>query len=69
MTFDQLTENSVIKIFTVAGHHLRTLTAPSGNTTWDLKNSSGDRVASGLYLYHITNNQGQERRGKLALIR
>jgi hypothetical protein len=69
MTFDRLTPNSTIKIFSVAGVLSRTLSAPGGSVVWDLKNDSGDRVASGLYIYLITNDQGQKTRGKLAIIR
>ncbi len=69
ITFDGLTDPATIKIFTEAGHHVKTLQSTSGQATWDRTNDSGDRVASGLYLYLITNPQGQKSRGKLALIR
>jgi hypothetical protein len=69
VTFDQLSTDSVIKVFTVAGHLVRTITAPAGAALWDLKNDSGDTVASGLYLYMVTNNHGDKWRGKLAVIR
>ncbi|MFA5975545.1 MAG: T9SS type A sorting domain-containing protein [Elusimicrobiota bacterium] len=69
ITFDQMTLNSIVKIFTVSGHHIRSLEAPSGSVPWDLKNDSGDKVASGIYLYVITNNQGQKTKGKLVIIK
>jgi hypothetical protein len=72
ITFDQLTGKTTVKIFTVSGHLVRTLsTQSSGLSTvsWDLTNDSGDRVASGIYIYLATNDQGQQARGKVAVIR
>lgn len=69
VTFDNLTANATVKIFTIAGHLVRTLSTTSDTVLWDRTNDSGETVASGLYLYLITNDQGQKRTGKLALIR
>jgi hypothetical protein len=69
VTFDQMTLNSTVKLFTISGHLIRELLAPSGQVTWDLRNSAGDRVASGLYLFLITNDQNQKIRGKFAILR
>jgi len=68
ITFDHMALHSTIKIFTVAGRLVRTLDADSGSATWDRKNDSGDRVASGVYLYLLTDGQGNETKGKLAII-
>jgi len=67
--FDGLTTASTVKIFTVSGRWVRTLGSSDGLLSWDLKNDAGDRVASGLYLYVITNAQGRRARGKFAIIR
>jgi hypothetical protein len=69
VTFDQLSGNTTIKIFTVSGHLVRTLTTGSLSTTWDINNDSGDRVASGIYIYLATNDQGQKAQGKVVVIR
>jgi hypothetical protein len=69
VTFDRMTSNSTVKIFTVSGRHVHSLEAPSGSVVWDLKNDSGDKVASGIYLYVITNDQGQKTRGKVVIIK
>ena len=45
-----------MRIFTVSAHWVRTLDAPGGSVTWDLKNDSGEGVASGYYIYLITNS-------------
>ena len=72
ITFKGLTGNCTIKIFTVSGHIVKTLGAQGsglGTATWDLTNDSGDRVASGIYIYLVTNDQGQEARGKVVVIK
>ena len=69
VTFDQLSMNSTVKIFTVAGHWLATLDASSGSARWNLMTDSGDNAASGIYLYLITNAQGQTAHGLFAVIR
>jgi len=69
ITFDQLTLNSTVKIFTVSGHLVETLEASSGSAQWNLTTDSGDTAASGLYLYLITNGQGQTSKGRFAIIR
>jgi subtilisin family serine protease len=67
--FDQMAAASTVKIFTVSGQWVKTLRAPGGSIVWDLTNDSGDPVASGLYLYLVTDDQGNKTRGKLTLIR
>jgi hypothetical protein len=59
-----------VKIFTVAGQFVKIIDSPDGGSaTWDLSTDSGDRAASGLYLYLISTDDGQESRGKVAIIR
>ena len=69
ITFDNLTVNSTIKIFTVSGHLVKTLPMASNSVTWDLTNESGDKVASGTYIYLIKDDQGQKKTGKVAVIK
>ncbi len=69
ITFDQLTVNSTVKIFTVSGHWVKTLPTSSTSVTWDLTNDSGDRVASGVYMYLITADQGQKKTGQVVVIK
>lgn len=67
--FDQLPAMSTVKIFTVSGRWVATLAATAGSANWDLKNSSGESVASGVYLYVATDGQGETARGKFSVIR
>ena len=69
ITFDGLTAGTSVKIFTIAGEWVATLEAPGRSVDWLLKNNSGDPVASGLYLYLITDSQGNKTRGKIGIIR
>jgi len=69
VTFSQLTGDATVKVFDLAGRLIKDLGSANGTTTWDLTNTSGEPVASGLYLYLVTNDSGQMTRGKLAIIR
>jgi len=69
IVFDQMSANSTIKIFTMSGRLAKTLSAPGGSVSWDLTNETGEKIASGLYLYLITDSQGNKTKGKLAIIR
>ena len=69
ITFDQLTGNTTLKIFTVSGHLVKTLTTSASSIPWDLTNDSGSTVASGIYIYLITDSQGDKVRGKVAVIK
>jgi hypothetical protein len=52
MTFDNLTEDATIRIFTIAGQLVRTVgnTAGNGRALWDGTNDSGATLASGIYI-------------------
>jgi hypothetical protein len=69
VTFANLPMNASVKIFTTSGHLARDLGTVNGSVTWDLKNDSGDKVASGIYLYIITDGQGDKVRGEVAVIK
>lgn len=56
VTFDNLTSDARIRIYTIAGElvrELRVTPADSGVKVWDGRNSSGSRAASGIYLVLI----------------
>jgi hypothetical protein len=69
ITFANLSPNCTVKIFTVSGRQVRELSAPAGIVTWDLATDGGDRAASGIYLYLITDGQGNKVRGKIGVVR
>ena len=69
VTFAGLTIGTTIKIFTASGHLAKELHTDGPSIAWDLTNDSGDKVASGVYLYVIADGQGDKVRGKVAVIR
>ncbi len=69
VTFDNLTVNTTIKIFTVSWHLEKSLPIANAISTWDLTDDSGNKVASGLYLYLIKTDSGQKKTGKLAIVK
>jgi len=70
VTFDGLPAQAPVRVFTLSGHQVRALTSDSnGKIFWDRTNDSGDLVASGVYLYSVSDSQGQTSIGKLAIIR
>jgi hypothetical protein len=62
------TSSSEMRIFTISGRYVRTISLPDGMGTWDLNNSAGQRVASGIYIYLITDGAGHRSHGALAVI-
>ena len=69
VTFANLPTGSTVKIFTVSGREVASLSESGQQVVWDLTNKSGEKAASGLYLYLITDGQGNKTKGKLAVIR
>jgi hypothetical protein len=67
--FSNLPENSSLQIFTLSGRLVRTWTGLSGTKEWNLDTSAGQSVASGLYLFLIKDASGEQRRGKIAILR
>lgn len=69
VTFADLPSSSEIKLFTVSGRWVTTLNTTTPISTWDMTTHSGDRVASGIYLYVIRSPSGDTKTGKITLIR
>ncbi|MBI4777400.1 chitobiase/beta-hexosaminidase C-terminal domain-containing protein, partial [Candidatus Desantisbacteria bacterium] len=69
ITIDQLSENVTIKIFNIAGELVDELSGITGKAQWDAKNSSGEKVASGIYIYLAIDKDGRKATGKVAIIR
>jgi parallel beta-helix repeat protein len=66
VTFKNLTDKCRIKIYNIAAERIyeKELTNTNGSAEWNCKD-----VASGVYIYLITNNQNQKATGKIGLIR
>ncbi|GEM_PF-1170448 len=70
VTFSHLPEKAKLRIFNLAGIHVRTLIkdSPSQFFTWDLKNLRGFYVSSGIYIIHISMEELGEKIIKAAII-
>ena len=57
-------------IFTISGEKVATVEKNNNidSVGWDLRNSAGARVASGLYLY-VIKGEGSSKKGKLVVVR
>lgn len=69
ITFTALTRTAVIRIYTVSGELVRTLEKSDSRETldWDVKNSRGQYLASGVYFYTVK-GAGQTATGKFMVI-
>ncbi|MFH1859818.1 MAG: PEGA domain-containing protein, partial [bacterium] len=63
--FNHLSKNFTIQIFTITGELVREIYEKE----WDVRNSTGEKVASGIYIYLIKDSSGDKKAGKLAVIR
>lgn len=73
VVFGNITENARIRIYTIAGDLVRdeSINGSNGTWIWDTRTDGGDRAASGVYVYFVTNpdNSTQKATGKIAIIR
>ncbi|MCD6579860.1 T9SS type A sorting domain-containing protein, partial [bacterium] len=69
ITFANLTENAKIQIYTITGNLVFEVEAESIDYPWNLKNNIGDDIKSGIYIYLITNDNGEKKIGKFAVIK
>ncbi len=71
LTFDNITSQLRIRIYSASGRLVRDIDlAGAGNAyQWDLRNNSNQEVASGVYIYMVSNDAGEKRTGKIAVIR
>lgn len=70
VTFTRLTAKATVRIYTISGELVRVIEKNSNidSEGWDLKNTSGRQVASGLYIY-FNQGGGTSRKGKLVIVR
>ncbi|MBO7432082.1 MAG: T9SS type A sorting domain-containing protein [Elusimicrobia bacterium] len=68
--FTNVDEGTNIKIFNVAGEKVFEKTIDnSGDFLWNVKNSAGNNITSGIYFYYIKTSDGKKVKGKLAIER
>jgi hypothetical protein len=68
--FSNLPSAGSIKIYSISGERVVTISIPQGALTvdWNVTNDTGQSVASGVYLYLI-DGDGAQSEGKLVVIR
>ncbi|NOZ74749.1 MAG: hypothetical protein GXO90_05145 [FCB group bacterium] len=71
--FIHLPQVCTIRIYTIAGEHVKTLEHAGdlydGTESWDLLSKDQFDIAPGIYIYHVETPDGQERVGRLAIIK
>jgi len=72
ITFSHLPAEATISVFAITGRQVAKLHKTDGTVDsykWNVTNSDGQKLASGVYLYLITAPGGGKARGKFAVIR
>jgi spore germination protein YaaH len=69
VTFSNLTKDSKIRIYTITGKLVIKEKVDSIDYFWNLKNKDGRDVALGIYIYYISNDNGERKIGKIAIIK
>ncbi len=73
VTFDGLTADATIRIYTMTGRLVRQFDKPdtslSAQVVWDGNDESGRAVASGVFYYVVTDSAGLKTTGRVAVIR
>jgi len=71
--FSGLTQKAKIQIFNIAGELVTEFEEDDGDGiyVWDTRNKNGEKVASGVYIYFITNpdDKSQKTKGRIVIIR
>jgi hypothetical protein len=70
VVFDNLTADAEIRIYDAEGALVREMAGAAGFLRrWDMKDDAGARVASGVYIYVVRSPAGENKVGKVAVIR
>ena len=72
ITFNNLSSYGTIRIYTLSGELVRSMDIAASQSNsqvpWDVKNSAGETVASGVYIWEITSGKNRKT-GKLIVIK
>lgn len=67
--FENITKTAKIRIYTISGELVRTIESGKSQALWDLNNDQGQKVASGIYLLLITDQDNNRHMGRLTIVR
>jgi flagellar hook assembly protein FlgD len=61
------TAGGEVKIYTISGKLVKELVIEAGESevNWDVLNEDGNSITAGLYIYTVTDEQGNKKTGKL----
>jgi len=70
LMFSNIAPGTSIKIFDMNGHYIAELTEKdqNGGVQWDLRDRSGSKVSSGIYIYYAT-FENQTKLGKFTIVK
>lgn len=69
ITLSNIKSGDMIRIFNLSGEKVYEVQASQdGDYLWDVKNNSGNNIASGIYIFHVDSG-GKVTKGKLAIER
>jgi hypothetical protein len=71
LTFANLTQQAKIEVFNIAGELVATIDKDDNSNMyeWDVANDAGNKLASGVYIYYVSNELGHKKSGKFAIIK
>ncbi len=71
VTFQNITKTSKVKIYTISGELVNSLdpVQSDGSAYWNVDNKNGEKVASGIYVYVITDDDGNKKVGRITVVR
>ena len=67
--FSNLTSNVMLRIYNIAGELIFEKSALSGSYDWPVWNNFNEPVASGVYIYFLTDDTKEKKIGKIMIIR
>lgn len=70
LRFANLTRTATIRVLTASGRLVQTLeeTDGDGGLTWDMIDLTGQRISRGIYLFEVTNEEGERVLGKFSVV-
>lgn len=68
MSIDNLPETGTLKLFTLKGELVREIPVAAGSASWDVKNTAGETVSSGVY-FGVVDGQDSDKTFKVVIQR
>jgi hypothetical protein len=68
LSIDNLPETGTLKLFTLKGELVREIPVAAGSASWDVKNTAGENVSSGVY-FGVVDGQDSDKTFKVVIQR